>query len=215
MFEASCKAAAVAYPQNSAVVALVGGTPEEMMQWAKANLDLSVVSCFIPAANPAYAVRGETFSGAVIFNEETYKIEDLVSSLKRSLTTAATLADCTVASLIHCAYAPGRQLVYSESIPPTFELQASFGVSQAEIDDAPAFNVAEIELSAVGLSQYIKEEDGSIYFRYDTDDNTVKENESKYFDISEDLRSVGYQIEDPQIEHDCISGTLIPLETEQ
>lgn len=44
-----------------------------------------------------------------------------------------------------------------------------------------------------------------VYFRYDTDDNTVKENESTYFDIANEFDALGLEIVDLCIEHDCIS----------
>jgi hypothetical protein len=52
-------------------------------------------------------------------------------------------------------------------------------------------------------------DDGTVYFRYDTDDNTAKENESEYYDIQEYLQDLGYQIDMVCIEHDCISGDII------
>lgn len=53
--------------------------------------------------------------------------------------------------------------------------------------------------------------DGSGYLRYDTEDNTIKENESTYFDIQEDLRALGLELDEVQVEHDCITGYVIPL----
>ena len=47
-----------------------------------------------------------------------------------------------------------------------------------------------------------------VYFRYDTDDNTVKENESMYFDIAEEFNALGLEIFDLCIEHDCISFNI-------
>lgn len=46
------------------------------------------------------------------------------------------------------------------------------------------------------------------YLRYDTMDSTAKENFDVYCDIQEELRDYGFEIEDPYIEHDCITGFL-------
>lgn len=62
------------------------------------------------------------------------------------------------------------------------------------------------------LEGHVELLDGEVYFRYDTDDNTVKENESTYFEICEELLPRGYQIKDPYIEHDCITGNIVPKE---
>jgi hypothetical protein len=56
------------------------------------------------------------------------------------------------------------------------------------------------------------ETDG-LYFRYDTEDSTQKENWDVYCDIQDTLREYGYILEDPYIEHDCISGNVVEYET--
>lgn len=61
-------------------------------------------------------------------------------------------------------------------------------------------------LKEVGLDKYYNEDEK--YFRYDTDDNTVKENEETYFDFVEDMARVGLEFVEPYIEHDCISGEI-------
>lgn len=54
--------------------------------------------------------------------------------------------------------------------------------------------------------------DSTCYFRYDTEDNTIKENESTYFEIAEEFKEYGYELDDIQIEHDCITGYLKRIE---
>ena len=107
MFEATINAVSKAYPQNGGVIALLGGKPSEMLEWARKNLpENSSVFLASANANPTHVVRGSTLSGAVIFNEETYANEVLLGSLKCALTTAAMLVEVLPVSLIHCAYDP-------------------------------------------------------------------------------------------------------------
>ena len=49
------------------------------------------------------------------------------------------------------------------------------------------------------------------YFRYDTGDNTAKENESTYYEIQEELKQFGYTIEDVYIDHDTICGDIVSI----
>ena len=52
------------------------------------------------------------------------------------------------------------------------------------------------------------------YFRYDTGDNTAKENESTYYEIQEELKQFGYTIEDAYIDHDTICGNVVRINKE-
>ncbi len=52
--------------------------------------------------------------------------------------------------------------------------------------------------------------DDTGYFRYDTGDNTIQDNEDLYYLIQECLCAVGCHIDDPCIEHDCVTGQLQP-----
>ena len=58
------------------------------------------------------------------------------------------------------------------------------------------------------LKYCVTVQNGNLYFRYDTEDRTPKENWDIYIDFQEMLRVKGYEIKDPVIEHDCISGDL-------
>ena len=51
--------------------------------------------------------------------------------------------------------------------------------------------------------------DGQLYFRYDTDDSTVKENESVAMSIEEELNELGFTLSERYIEHDCITGFIV------
>lgn len=48
-----------------------------------------------------------------------------------------------------------------------------------------------------------------LYFRYDTGDNTVKENEALLHEIREELQEVGYTLDNTYVEHDCITGDVV------
>jgi hypothetical protein len=41
------------------------------------------------------------------------------------------------------------------------------------------------------------------------DAQPAKENESTYYDIQEELQSLGYTLTNTYIEHDCITGDVI------
>lgn len=192
MFEATITEVAKAFPQHEGVIVLLGGKPSEMMAWARENIPPSA-SVFLPSAhaNPAYAVRGSTLSGAVIFNAETYSNELLIASLKCSLSTAAMLVGVLPVSLIHCAYDPTAE-------------------EPVETDEVTKCRAA---MKIAGYESNVsRHDDVGMYFRYDTDDTTAKENGEKFYEINEDLRAVGYEINDSQIEHDCISGTVLPVQ---
>jgi hypothetical protein len=62
------------------------------------------------------------------------------------------------------------------------------------------------------LEAHISQMNGQDYFRYDTEDSDSKEQWSRFCDVSDELRELGYEFEDPYIEHDCISGYLKRLE---
>ena len=53
--------------------------------------------------------------------------------------------------------------------------------------------------------------DGKPYFRFDTGDNDPDEAWDEYCIVREDLKDVGLTLEDPYVEHDCITGDIVPL----
>lgn len=55
------------------------------------------------------------------------------------------------------------------------------------------------------------EQTGELYFRLDTDDNTIKENESAVYFIEEELNQLGFSLIERYIEHDCITGYIVCL----
>lgn len=57
--------------------------------------------------------------------------------------------------------------------------------------------------------EYIDEND---WLRWDIDDCDPKEAHTKYCELQDDLARHGYRVADPQVEHDCISGHLEPIE---
>lgn len=66
-------------------------------------------------------------------------------------------------------------------------------------------------LQKSSLWKYCTETNEGIYFRYDVwPEGTPKENWTEYCDLQEELQSLGWTIDDVYIEHDCISGDLIP-----
>lgn len=80
---------------------------------------------------------------------------------------------------------------------------AKYGHEPAEAPSALTDVLATVEKDWTGATI-----EGD-YFRYDiSPEGTEKENWSLYCDIQDDLREYGYEIIDPQIEHDCISGQL-------
>ncbi len=48
------------------------------------------------------------------------------------------------------------------------------------------------------------------YLREDFYSTDMSEANDNYYNIVEDLRSVGLEFSDPYIEHDCITGHIIP-----
>lgn len=45
-------------------------------------------------------------------------------------------------------------------------------------------------------------------------EKTSKENWSEYCDVQATLREIGFELEDPQVEHDCISGKIVAVPIE-
>jgi len=64
----------------------------------------------------------------------------------------------------------------------------------------------------MSIMQYV---DHRGYFRYDTGDNTTNENEDLYYDLRDELESLGWELYDVQIEHDCITGHVKSLEEDK
>lgn len=50
---------------------------------------------------------------------------------------------------------------------------------------------------------------GELYFRLDTDDVTIKENENATYFIEEELNRLGFTLIERYIEHNCITGYII------
>jgi len=50
---------------------------------------------------------------------------------------------------------------------------------------------------------------GSPWVRYDFDSCDSREQQEIYYSLVDELKDVGLQFDDPQIEHDCISGNLM------
>lgn len=51
--------------------------------------------------------------------------------------------------------------------------------------------------------------ENTLYCRHDTDDSDSEEQWDNYLDVQDQLKDIGYMLDDPQVEHDCISGDLI------
>lgn len=60
----------------------------------------------------------------------------------------------------------------------------------------------EEDLRASELASYIDWSQTPPYYREDTSDNTVKENELRLYEIQEELRERGYELPDYLVEHD-------------
>lgn len=50
--------------------------------------------------------------------------------------------------------------------------------------------------------------EGEPWLRYDIDDSDSKEQWDEYCFISEQLKAAGLELDEPCVEHDCISGGL-------
>lgn len=69
-------------------------------------------------------------------------------------------------------------------------------------------------LRGTRLEGRVTQDGGAWWLRHDTADSTIKENEGLYHDIQQELERYGYRINEPQIEHDCISGFVVPIPDE-
>lgn len=79
-----------------------------------------------------------------------------------------------------------------------------------------AEDIAEVKekLSDISYEEYVEPQGNFVYFRFDTDDNDPKEQWTEYCGVQDDLKSCGFILYDPCVEHDCISGDLHYLEPE-
>jgi len=59
------------------------------------------------------------------------------------------------------------------------------------------------------LEDVQREPTGELYFRHDTGDSTVKENETIAFFIEEELNKIGFTLIERYIEHDTITGYIV------
>lgn len=50
---------------------------------------------------------------------------------------------------------------------------------------------------------------GEMYFRLDTDDNTIKQNEANAHAVEEELNALGFMLIERYVEHDCITGYIV------
>lgn len=63
------------------------------------------------------------------------------------------------------------------------------------------------------LEGHLEEQvEGILYLRYDIDDCGPKEQWDEYIEVSDELARLGLMLDDPYLEHDCISGNVIYLE---
>ncbi len=53
--------------------------------------------------------------------------------------------------------------------------------------------------------------EGKAYYRHDYYSCDGSESQDIYYDTQEMLAKLGYTIDDPQIEHDCLTGFIKPL----
>lgn len=70
------------------------------------------------------------------------------------------------------------------------------------------------KLKAVAYEDFVSPAGNFVYFRFDTDDNDSKEQWTEYCMVQDDLKSCGFYLYDPCVEHDCISGDLHYLKPE-
>lgn len=68
------------------------------------------------------------------------------------------------------------------------------------------------DLAYLALVDYTVAASGSIYFRYDYAEREDNDMDDEYSYVAGQLREAGYQLNDPCIEHDCISGVLEAIE---
>lgn len=182
MFETSVTTLKTVSGEQPYVAVLCSTGWKDADQWAQRNLDKKSVTVLWPSMfNRTTCVQPWPLAGAVFLDDLAFQSSDY-AVLIECLKPAAYAAGVSPSALVHIAYSENSEVFYSRVYK---------------------------ELTLLGLDSYINPDDGEgIYFRYDTDDNTVKENEERFHEINEDLRSVGYEINDVQIEHDCITGHL-------
>jgi hypothetical protein len=70
-------------------------------------------------------------------------------------------------------------------------------------------------LAGTLYAECIDDSGHGIYFSYGFEEfeNPAKEGFTQMCSIQEELRACGYEILDPYVEHDCISGYLVKLPT--
>jgi len=68
---------------------------------------------------------------------------------------------------------------------------------------------AREKLKGSSYEYCVEDDEDGAWLRVDTDDSTSKENWTEYCMIQDELREYGLTLDDPYIEHDCISGTLV------
>ncbi len=68
---------------------------------------------------------------------------------------------------------------------------------------------ARTKLKGSPYENCVEQDNDGAWLRVDTDDNDPKEAWTEYCFVLEDLREHGLALDEAQLEHDCISGTLI------
>ena len=63
----------------------------------------------------------------------------------------------------------------------------------------------------LGNSIYVESTPEGLWLRYDTEDSDPKEQWSNYIEVVETLKLIGYEFDEPQVEHDCITGDIIKI----
>ena len=66
--------------------------------------------------------------------------------------------------------------------------------------------------SYFGCSITVENDEYGPWLRYDTDDSDSREQWDNYIEVLECMKKVGFILDDPQLEHDCISGDIIKEE---
>lgn len=54
--------------------------------------------------------------------------------------------------------------------------------------------------------------DGKQYYRYDHEELDPKEQWTNFCETQDALREIGYELDDPQLEHDFLSGILVRVQ---
>ena len=74
----------------------------------------------------------------------------------------------------------------------------------------------DIKLYLLSLGYQIDDSNNHPCLRFDVHpEQTSKENWSVFIDIQSDLREVGFEMREPNIEHDCVSGYIYGIESEE